>query len=640
MAALAAVVLAAFSGGGSALGASADLGIAITDGASTATPGTSVTYTITVTNLGTSNVKGAMVDDLFPSTISGVTWTCAPGAGAVCTASGTGAIHQSVNLQSGSSAVFTATGTIDHAAFPTLANTATVATPRGSADPTPADNTATDTDTLTPVADLALDSATVTPSGVFANNTASQNTLTYTVAFHNIGPSDARHATLKFSPTLSALLGSADWCKLTTGVTCTQFTAYDPSNGIDAGQMAPAVSASFVIRAHALASDRNGALSVAQPFVLSVPSPVLALNGLYYAQLDPVSTNNSAVGPSVEIDTVPSPVQNVQALPGNGNVIITWEPPANDGGQAVTQYRVSVTPAGGGSPIIVPIGAPQVVCPNGVNTDCYRLNVSPLTNDTTYTFDVQALNAVGYSDVNDGVNPAAEVTPNPPSVNASSHIVASSTTTVFSTCTVATAQQPTCVQYQIPSGGGGVFGTQGGSAVALPGDFCGGFPCITNTGAQNSGALDGYNDPTKPLVEVVTWDSSTIPLDLTLTPVCSTNSTATNCFPNNLPIFYEMSFTLLLLNHPEVATELNLPGNTHFCSDPVNQGGAGNALFARPKPVTGGLPQFNGYTDSAGSACISSISVLTGLPGRPNQKGDVTAVINLTSDSDALAGHH
>jgi uncharacterized repeat protein (TIGR01451 family) len=623
MAALAAVVLAVLAGGGSALAASADLGIAVTDGASTAIPGTTVTYTITVTNKGTSNVKGALVDDAFPSTITGVTWTCAPGAGAVCTASGTGSIHQSVNLLSGSSAVFTATGTIDHAAFPTLTNTATAATPRGSSDPTPADNTATDTDTLTPVADLALDSATVDPSRVFANTTASQNTLVYSVAFHNIGPSDARHATLRFSPALSVLLGSAEWCKVTTSGSCgpnAQFTAYDQSTGIDAGQVAPGVSLSFKVRAHALAADRDGALNVSQPFELSVPAPTT----------DPVAANNTAPGPSVEIDTVPSPVQNVQALPGNGNVIITWEPPANDGGQALIEYRLTVTPPGGGSPITVPLTAPQVLCPNGVN-DCYRFNVTPLSNDTTYTFAVQALNAVGYSD-------ASQVVATP-SVNASSRVVAPSTTTVFSTCTTATAQQPTCVQYQIPSGGGGVFGTQGGSAVTLPDGFCGGDSCRTSTGAQNSGALEGYDDPTRPLVEVVTWDSSTLPPDLAFTPVCSTGSTATNCFPNNLPIFYEMSFTLL--NYPlEASTGLNLPGNTHFCSDPVSAGGAGNALFARPKPTSGGLPQFNGYTDSAGSACISSITVLTGLPGRPNQKGDVQAVINLTSDSDALAGHH
>ena len=55
--------------------------------------------------------------------------------------------------------------------------------------------------------------------------------------------------------------------------------------------------------------------------------------------------------------------------------------------------------------------------------------------------------------------------------------------------------------------------------------------------------------------------------------------------------------------------------------------------FARPTPV-------GGYTDTAGSACIKKISVLNGLPGRPNDKGDVQVMINLTSDSDALAGHH
>jgi hypothetical protein len=52
------------------------------------------------------------------------------------------------------------------------------------------------------------------------------------------------------------------------------------------------------------------------------------------------------------------------------------------------------------------------------------------------------------------------------------------------------------------------------------------------------------------------------------------------------------------------------------------------------------LAKFNGYTDSAGSACIKKINVLTGLPGRANDKGDVQVIINLTSDSDALAGHH
>ena len=304
----------------------------------------------------------------------------------------------------------------------------------------------------------------------------------------------------------------------------------------------------------------------------------------------------------------------------------------NDSGHPVTSYRITVTPSGGGSPISIPANGPQVVCPNGVSTDCYRTSVTPLTNGTSYTFAVQALNDVGYSD------PMQVVTT--PSTNAAAKIIDPSTTTVFSTCTTASATQPTCVQYQVPSGGGGVFATAGGSAVQLPSNFCQG-PCVANTGAQNIGALDGYNDPTRPLVEVITWDSSTIPASWPINPICSTNSTAINCFPNNLPLFYEMSFTLL--NYPsEASTALNLPdpvtGQMHFCADPVSQGGAGNVLFARPKPASGGLAQFNGYTDSAGSACIGSFSVLTGLPGRPNQKGDVQVVINLTSDSDAYAG--
>ena len=240
------------------------------------------------------------------------------------------------------------------------------------------------------------------------------------------------------------------------------------------------------------------------------------------------------------------------------------------------------------------------------------------------------MNDVGYSD--------ASQLPATPSTNAASKIVSSSTTTVFSTCTTATSTQPTCVQYQIPSGVGGVFGAAGGPPCRLPSNFCGG-PCVPNTGAQITGSLDGYNDPTQPLVEVITWDSSTIPANWPINPICSTNSTAINCFPNNLPVFYEMSFTLL--NFPTAGVDRAERSRTGRCtSAPIRcrRVARATSLFARPKPASGGLPQFNGYTDSAGSACISSFSVLTGLPGRPNQKGDVQVVINLTSDSDAYGG--
>ena len=501
--------------------------------------------------------------------------------------------------------------------------------PRGSTDPTPSNNTSTDIDTLTPVADLVLDSATTSPSTIYGNSTPSQNTVTFAVAFHNNGPSDGRRSTVGFNPALSPFLGSAEWCKVAGNVNCTQntqFTPFDPAVGAEVGQIAPGPSPTrIVIHAHALASDRGGPLTLSQPILLTLLPPPTGLP----ATTDSNPSNNGATAaPDVSIETVPPPVTNLQAVPGNGNVILTWEPPPPTSSTLpLLPYRITVTPSGGGSPISVPVNSPQVLCPNGVSTDCYRFNVTPLTNDTSYTFAVQAQNDVGYSD--------ASQVPATPSANAASRIVSSSTTTVFSTCTVATSTQPTCVQYQIPNGVGGVFGAAGGPIVQVPSDFCGGTACAPNTGAQITGSLDGYNDPTHPLVEVITWDSSTIPAGWPINPICSTNSTAINCFPNNLPVYYEMSFTLL--NSPSLpSTGLNVPGSIHFCADSVSAGGAGNVLFARPKPASGGLPEFNGYTDSAGSACISSFSVLTGLPGRPNQKGDVQLVINLTSDSDAL----
>ena len=53
--------------------------------------------------------------------------------------------------------------------------------------------------------------------------------------------------------------------------------------------------------------------------MLSVPAPTT----------DPDSSNNSgpSPAPSFQIDTVPSPVQNLQAVLGNGNVILTWQKP-------------------------------------------------------------------------------------------------------------------------------------------------------------------------------------------------------------------------------------------------------------------------------------------------------------------------
>ncbi|MEO7936796.1 MAG: proprotein convertase P-domain-containing protein, partial [Dokdonella sp.] len=121
---------------------SADLAITKTDGVTTAAPGGSVTYTITASNAGPGGTTGT-VADTFPAALT-CTWTCVGAAGGTCTASGAGNISDPVTLPSGGSVTYTASCTISASATGSLVNTATVAGVAG--DPTPANNTATDTD--------------------------------------------------------------------------------------------------------------------------------------------------------------------------------------------------------------------------------------------------------------------------------------------------------------------------------------------------------------------------------------------------------------------------------------------------------------------------------------------------------------
>ncbi len=190
----------------------ADLAVSKTDGQASAVPGQPVTYTVTVANNGPSDVVGAPVSDVMPAALTGVSWTCtvAPGDGACGAASGSGDVATTVDLRSGRQATFTVTGTVSPAAAGSLSNTAAVAAPAGWTDPTPGNNTATDTDTLAGSADLAVTKtdgqASATPGGP----------VSYTVAVANNGPSAVAGATV--TDTVPAAVTGVSWtCSLTAG---------------------------------------------------------------------------------------------------------------------------------------------------------------------------------------------------------------------------------------------------------------------------------------------------------------------------------------------------------------------------------------------------------------------------------------
>jgi len=162
------------TGGGSAPPASApitvtgvgtplsDLSIVKTNNVSSVTPGSIVTYSIVVTNLGPASVSGAMVVDNMPSSLTNVVWTCSASAGGSCPSSGSGNINASVSLPAGGTATFMVTGTLSASASGSLSNTATATPPPGTIDPAPGNNSSTDTDPIVavppphPVVDLTI----------------------------------------------------------------------------------------------------------------------------------------------------------------------------------------------------------------------------------------------------------------------------------------------------------------------------------------------------------------------------------------------------------------------------------------------------------------------------------------------------
>src|SRR4029079_17192360 len=88
-----------------------------------------------------------------------------------------------LSLASGQSVSITLTGTIDPAATGSLTNTAHVSPPTGVTDPDPADNNATDTDSLTPSANLSVTKTDGKTSAVPGTPT------TYIIVVNNNGPS-------------------------------------------------------------------------------------------------------------------------------------------------------------------------------------------------------------------------------------------------------------------------------------------------------------------------------------------------------------------------------------------------------------------------------------------------------------------
>ena len=123
-----------------------DLAVTKSDGREGVWPGEVLVYVIEVTNHGPSHALGAAVNDPFPATLTGCSWTCAASGGAACPAGPVaGDLATQVDLPVGGTALFTATCTATAlVATDPVVNTVQVAPATGVAERNPTDNSASD----------------------------------------------------------------------------------------------------------------------------------------------------------------------------------------------------------------------------------------------------------------------------------------------------------------------------------------------------------------------------------------------------------------------------------------------------------------------------------------------------------------
>ncbi|MFN0110263.1 MAG: HYR domain-containing protein, partial [Blastocatellia bacterium] len=396
---------------------SADLQITKTDGVATATPGGSVTYTIVASNSGPDAVTGATVADTFPAVITGATWTCVGAGGGTCTANGSGNINDTVNLPSGGSVTYTVTAPISASATGTLSNTATVSS--SITDPVPANNSATDTDTLTPMANLAITKT----NGV--TSVTAGNSVTYTIIASNSGPSNAPGSMVTdlFPPVITGVTWT---CVGAGGATCT-------ANG--SGNITDTVNLPV---GGLVTYTATGTLSASATGMLINTAVVLTAGGV----TDPTPGNNSAMDSDTIISctlTCPANI-TINTDPGQCSAVVTYSAPTTSGSCGT----VTCTPASGAT---YQKGTTTVTCTSSITGSC---SFTVTVNDNQ----PPALTCPANISVNGSAPTAVTYTPPTPTDNCSGATVnclpasgstfAVGTTTVTCTATDAAMLTATC----------------------------------------------------------------------------------------------------------------------------------------------------------------------------------------------------
>ncbi len=364
-------------------------------------------YTMKVDNLGPSAAQPdlTVVDSLpagltFTGTGGEDGWTCsAVGQDVTCL--------RHTALDSGASTTFTLDVHVDSGAVLPIVNTATASST--TSDPNPANNTDSDSTQFTTSADISIVKSHV-PEPVEAGGQ-----VTYTLAVHNGGPSDAAGPitvvdTLPAGLTVAAVPPAAGWsCPFAVGdtsLTCTRAAALVA--GADATPITvvvavdpsqPAGSVTNSATATSTTSDPDNGNNTADDPTTVITRADLALSKV---AADPTLaagqgtsftlgvTNNGpsdAAGPITVTDTLPVGMTFVSGGGSNG-----WAS-CDATGQSVSCVRAASLPVGGvaGSLVIdvqVPSGTPAATLTNSAVVGSPTVDPVPGNNTATAPVDV------------------------------------------------------------------------------------------------------------------------------------------------------------------------------------------------------------------------------------------------------------
>jgi uncharacterized repeat protein (TIGR01451 family) len=299
----------------------ADLAITKTDNLTSIAAGSTLTYTIVVSNNGPSPVTGADIKDTLPSQLTNATWTCTASTGSSCAAaSGVGNLDTKVNLLNGGTATYTLTGVVNPSATGTIANTAQVLRPNDVNDPTDStrtgagNNSATDTTTIIPPTTNVLGQKSVR----FLTDADNSNSVTvgdvveYTIAYSNLAPtatSDVTNFVINESlPAQLTYVPSSATITATAGNNIALNPSYNGSGAIttlvtganSTNSSTLRVGDSVTVRLRATINSANSGNSIDNQAIANFRTPTDATNNTIITDADSAgaTSNPPAIGNS------------------------------------------------------------------------------------------------------------------------------------------------------------------------------------------------------------------------------------------------------------------------------------------------------------------------------------------------------